>query len=72
MSAPEKIDVVPASTPDDALAQEIVEALIEAKLMQDAKKAATRKKIASGEMDQDDWRALVEFKRDAKEGEEDE
>lgn len=61
--------VAPVSaTPDEVLAAEIVNALIDANLMDKAKAGETRRRIAAGSMDQDDWRALVELKRPDKEG----
>ena len=63
MSSPEKTAAPATVSPDEALAEEIVNALIDAKLMHKAKAAETKKKIAAGTMDQDDWRALVELKR---------
>lgn len=68
MSSPEKTAAPTTVSPDEALAEEIVNALVEANLMDKAKAAATKKKIAAGSMDQDDWRALVELKRPDAEG----
>jgi len=54
-------DQVTAITPQEELAREITDALIESKLIADGRREKLQKKIAAGEIKAEDWSLMIEI-----------
>lgn len=53
-------DQIKALTPQEDLAQEITDALIESKLIADGRREKLQAKIAAGELKAEDWSLMIE------------